>query len=56
MKLVSNGLMATFSSEFSSQDEVMLAGSFVVTLPLFIFFLCFRKYIMRGVSRSGIKG
>lgn len=56
MKLVSNGLMSLFTSEFSSRDTVKIAGSVVVTLPLFIFFLVFRKYIMRGVSRSGIKG
>lgn len=56
MRLVSNGLMAKFSGEFASRDNVKLAASVVVTTPLFIFFLCFRKYIMRGVSRSGIKG
>ncbi|MCH5180634.1 MAG: carbohydrate ABC transporter permease [Erysipelotrichales bacterium] len=67
MKLVANGLMDMFAS-FQSQpdallakgyeytDNLRLAGSFMVTLPLFVFFLIFRKYIMRGVSRSGIKG
>ncbi len=67
MKLVANGLMDLFQS-FQSQpaellakgyeytDNLRLAGSFMVTLPLFVFFLIFRKYIMRGVSRSGIKG
>jgi multiple sugar transport system permease protein len=56
MRLVANGLMALFQSEFSSEDTVKIAGSMVVTAPLFVFFLFFRKYIMRGVSRSGIKG
>ncbi|MDR0934836.1 MAG: carbohydrate ABC transporter permease [Erysipelotrichaceae bacterium] len=57
MHLVSNGLMAKFqSSEFSSDDPAKICGSMFATVPLFIFFLCFRKYIMRGVSRSGIKG
>lgn len=66
MKMVAQGLMDLFSSADGSNelralgyqytDNIKLAGSFVVTLPLFIFFLCFRKYIMRGVSRSGIKG
>lgn len=68
MKLVANGLMDLFSSlngtsnpellakGYEYYDNLKLAGSFMVTLPLFIFFLCFRKYIMRGVSRSGIKG
>lgn len=57
MRLVSNGLMSLFSSEIAQgKDAIKIAGSMVVTAPLFIFFLCFRKYIMRGVSRSGIKG
>ncbi len=57
MHLVSNGLMAKFqSSEFSSDDPAKICGSMFATVPLFIFFLIFRKYIMRGVSRSGIKG
>ena len=58
MQLVSNGLMSLFSvTEGSSgYDAVKIAGSMVVTAPLFVFFLIFREYIMRGVSRSGIKG
>lgn len=56
IRLVSNGLMALFSSEYGTQDAIKIAGSVVVTAPLFIFFIIFHKYIMRGVSRSGIKG
>ena len=57
MHLVSNGLMSKFqSTEFSSDDPAKVTGSLFATIPLFIFFLIFRKYIMRGVSRSGIKG
>ncbi len=57
MRLVSNGLMSLFSSDIAKgQDAVKIAGSMVVTAPLFVFFIIFRKYIMRGVSRSGIKG
>ena len=33
-----------------------MAAVVLVTVPLFIVFLFFRKYIIRGVSRSGIKG
>lgn len=33
-----------------------MAAVFLVTLPLLIVFIFFRKYIMRGVSRSGLKG
>jgi multiple sugar transport system permease protein len=57
MQLVSNGLMAIFQSqEFANFDNIKLAASVVVTTPLLIFFIIFKNYIMRGVSRSGIKG
>jgi multiple sugar transport system permease protein len=35
---------------------VQMAAVAAVSLPLFLVFLFFRKYIMKGVSRSGIKG
>lgn len=57
MLLVANGLMSIFqSSEFAQWNNIKLAASVVVTTPLLVFFLIFKKYIMRGVSRSGIKG
>ena len=57
MQLVSNGLMSLFNSDIANGlDAIKIAGSMVVTFPLFVFFLIFRKYIMKGVSRSGIKG
>ncbi len=56
MLLVSNGLMSQFTSEFTNDTPARITGSLFATVPLFIFFLIFRKYIMRGVSRSGIKG
>ena len=56
MRLVSNGLMAQFQGEFSQDTPARVTGSLFATVPLFIFFLIFRKYIMRGISRSGIKG
>ena len=59
MKLVSNGLRDTFAindNGETNKEAVKIAGSMVVSAPLFIVFILFRKYIMRGVSRSGIKG
>lgn len=56
IRLVSNGLMSIFQSEFSDNQPGKMAGSVVTTLPLFIVFIIFHKYIMKGVSRSGIKG
>lgn len=35
---------------------VRMAACVIVSIPLFIVFALFRKYIIRGVSRSGIKG
>lgn len=35
---------------------VRMAACFIVSVPLFIVFALFRKYIIRGVSKSGIKG
>jgi len=35
---------------------VQMAAVVVVSAPLFMVFLFLRKYIMAGVSRSGIKG
>ena len=35
---------------------IQMAAVAAVSLPLFLVFLFFRKYIMKGVSRSGIKG
>ena len=39
-----------------SLNVLKLAAACVVTLPLFVLFICFRKYIMQGVSKSGTKG
>ena len=39
-----------------SLNVLKMAAACMVTLPLFILFICFRKYIMSGVSKSGTKG
>lgn len=57
MRLVSNGLRTAFTSdEGRTSQNLQMAASTVITAPLMLLFLCMRKYIMRGVSRSGIKG
>jgi multiple sugar transport system permease protein len=33
-----------------------MAAVAIVSFPLFMVFIFLRKYIMKGVSRSGIKG
>ncbi len=56
-QLVSNGLRDAFDDQAGRiiYNEQM-AAAIIVTVPLIIAFLLLKKYIMRGVSRSGIKG
>ena len=58
-RLISNGLR---SSSFVDIDAgvteygYQMAATVAVTVPLFLLFIFFRKYIMKGVGRAGIKG
>ena len=58
-RLISNGLR---SSSFVDVDAgvteygYQMAATVLVTVPLFLLFVFFRKYIMKGVGRAGIKG
>ncbi len=59
-QLLSNWMAAAGTPAFGDVNEVQIpikmAASFIITIPLLITFIVFRKYIMRGVSKSGIKG
>ena len=56
-KLITNGLRTAFTDQSGNTDiPVQMAAVAVVSLPLFLVFVFLRKYIMKGVSRSGIKG
>ena len=55
--LITYGLRNSFSDTAGFTDyPVQMAAVAVVSLPLFLVFVFLRKYIMKGVSRSGIKG
>lgn len=55
--LITNGLRETFNTAENYDDYgAQMAATVIVTLPLLLVFIFFRKYIMRGVSRAGIKG
>ncbi len=55
--LISNGLRDAFTDENGITDfPLQMAGVAMVSAPLFLVFIFLRKYIMKGVSRSGIKG
>jgi multiple sugar transport system permease protein len=58
-RLISNGLRgSSFVDVDAGQVEYgyQMAATVLVTVPLFLLFIFFRKYIMRGVGRAGIKG
>ncbi len=58
-ELITNGLRGADFSEVGGDRinyPVQMAAVAIVSIPLFLVFLFFRKYIMKGVSRSGIKG
>lgn len=58
-RLISNALRGSaFIDPDGDRVEFgyQMAASFCVTVPLFLLFVFFRKYIMKGVGRAGIKG
>ena len=56
-RLITNGLRSAFTDSAGNTDiPVQMAAVGLVSLPLFLVFVFLRKYIMKGVSRSGIKG
>jgi multiple sugar transport system permease protein len=58
-RLISNGLRgSSFTDPEAGRIEYgyQMAATVLVTVPLFLLFIFFRKYIMRGVGRAGIKG
>jgi len=57
-KLISNGLRGASFTDASGDPlaTVQMAATVLVTVPLLLLFIFFRKYIMKGVGRAGIKG
>ena len=55
--LVSNGIQQIRESGFGRENvPAMMAAVVVISLPLIVLFLVFRKKIMAGVARGGTKG
>ncbi len=55
--LVSNGIQEIRENGFGRENiPAMMAAVVVISLPLIILFLIFRKKVMEGVSRGGTKG
>ena len=56
-QLITNGLRNAFTNASGQVNyPVQMAAVAIVSAPLFLVFVFLRKYIMSGVSRSGIKG
>ena len=56
-RLITNGLRSAFTDTTGDVNyPVQMAAVALVSAPLFLVFVFLRKYIMTGVSRSGIKG
>ena len=56
-RLITNGLRSAFTDTTGDVNyPVQMAAVALVSAPLFLVFVFLRKYIMSGVSRSGIKG
>ena len=56
-QLITNGLRNAFTESTGDVNiPIQMAAVAIVSFPLFMVFIFLRKYIMKGVSRSGIKG
>ena len=56
-QMITNGLRNAFTETTGDVNyPIQMAAVAIVSLPLFLVFVFLRKYIMKGVSRSGIKG
>ncbi|MBS5960582.1 MAG: carbohydrate ABC transporter permease [Enterococcus gallinarum] len=54
-RLLNNGL-AAFTSESGSDVHLQMAAATLTVIPILIIYLIFRKEIIKGVAKDGIKG
>ena len=54
-RLLNNGLSA-FTTESGSDVHLQLAAATLTVIPILIIYFVFRKEIIRGVAKNGIKG
>ena len=55
--LVSNGIQEVRENGLGRQNiPAMMAAVVVISVPLIVLFIVFRKKIMQGISRGGVKG
>lgn len=57
LRLITNGLRNYSPNPDGQPNQALqMAATVIVTTPLLLLFIFFRKYIMRGVGRAGLKG
>ena len=55
LRLLGNGLTA-FTTESGTAVHLQMAASSIAIVPILIIYLIFRKQIIKGVVKSGVKG
>lgn len=48
--------LSVLNSQFGANFSLMMAGATVVTLPVLLVFLSLQKYIIQGITMTGLKG
>lgn len=48
--------LSTLLTPYSSNYDILLAGSVTAIIPIFILFLMFQKYFIEGMTAGGVKG
>lgn len=48
--------LSVLNSQFGANFSLVMAGATVVTLPVLIVFLSLQKYIIQGITMTGLKG
>jgi multiple sugar transport system permease protein len=55
MRVLSVGINS-LQGVYTSQQPLLMAGAVMATIPLLIFFLVLQKFVIKGITFSGIKG
>ncbi len=48
--------LATLQSSYTTNFTVVMAGGVIASIPVLILYMFAQRYIIEGVSRSGLKG
>jgi multiple sugar transport system permease protein len=48
--------LASLSREHVQDNELMMAGSVLTTLPVLVVFLVLQRYYIQGLMMGGVKG